>query len=32
MEKLNFEQVDVLPNDRGCGVDTVYFAKTDGSV
>ena len=28
MEKLHFEQVAVLRNDRGNGVDTVYFAKT----
>lgn len=32
MEKLHFEQVAVLQNDRGPGVDTVYFAKTDVSV
>ena len=29
MEKLHFEPVAVLKDDRGPGVDTIYFAKTD---
>ena len=29
MKKLHFEPVAVLKDDRGPGVDTIYFAKTD---